>query len=532
LNDQPEPSPSAAEGVAAEEGDEPSRRVAVRLPPWMAGNNILQYMNEAALKATAVDASTYRWELETRESYENRAPRLMTVEAIAGPGQAERWSVLEALPDPRIPPTLTAEQVFAERDRIMQERPGDLAAIAAALALVVGSVPHADAAAAARDAYEALATLPSGDLPPPLLPELSVKFIGVSPALMKRLALARVLMRIEEEPELLTNRPTPAPGTTAFGSGWHLTSDLALTRDAYLAPLFLAASPWIWCIPCARIPGVIVYDLGMAIVGRRGEPSELLQVFFPTGMLSGGQRPAITSTHTTAATTWWVDHMDQVLSQLSDLANYCDSSGVFVPRRLFETFMSVEQLGRRLQGILVHDRDSATRRALAFDAFDTLKGLGVIDLFEGCKLSRAERVLASLQEEMSQDAAQLLLLPAQRAVEALRRLQSGFFLPSRTTGTTVRLPDRQGNDRDWPIDEAVALYLQLLRNANHGFTPERDPNERRDQILLMAHDGDVPADIAFLPYLYWLDAVAHPELVGRRLRPRPRPRAGTSGPRI
>jgi hypothetical protein len=260
----------------------------------------------------------------------------------------------------------------------------------------------------------------------------------------------------------------------------------------------------------------------MAIVGRRGEAAELLQAFFPAGTTSGGNRPAVTSEHTSAATTWWVDQMNELLSHLSDFANYCDATRRFVPRRLFETFMSVEQLGRRLQGVLVHERDIATRRALAFDAFDTLKGLGIIDLFEGCKLSRAERALTSLEADLPSAAAELLLSPARRAVKALRDLQDGFFLPSRTTGGVVRLPDRQGNDRNWPIDEAVALYLQLLRNANHGFTPERDANERRDQILLMAHDGDVPGDIAFLPYLYWLEAIAHPDRLRLRLRPRSR----------
>lgn len=377
-------------------------------------------------------------------------------------------------------------------------------------------------AAAARDGYETLATLPTDAVPPPLLPDLNVKFINVDPSLTKRLAFARVLMRIEEEPELLTNKPSPAPGTTAFGSGWHLSSDLALTRDAYLAPLFLTASPWVWSIPCPRIPGVVLYDLGMAIVGRRGEAAELLQVFFPPGMHTGGTRPAISGSHTTAATIWWVEQMDQVLSQMTDFANYCDADGTLVPRRMFETFLGVEQLGRRLQGILVHDRDIATRRALAFDALDTLKGLGVVEFFEACKLSRAERVLASLETDMPAAAAELLLLPARRAVAALRQLQHGFFLPSRTTGSTVRLPDRQGNERDWQVEEAVGLYLQLLRNANHGFTPEQDANQRRDQILLLAHDGDVPGDIAFLPYLYWLDTIAHPERLGRRLRPRSR----------
>ena len=150
-----------------------------------------------------------------------------------------------------------------------------------------------------------------------------------------------------------------------------------------------------------------------------------------------------------------------------------------------------------------------------------MKGLAIVDLFEGCKLNRAERVLASLEEALPLQAGELLLLPARRAVQALRSLQTGF-LPSRTTSGVVRLPDRKGGDRSWPIDDAVALYLQLLRNANHGFTPHRDADERRDQILLMAHDGNIPGDVAFLPYLYWLDTLAHADHFRYRLRPRPR----------
>jgi hypothetical protein len=497
-----------------------TRRVQVRLPPWLGGNNIYQSAEEAGLKATPVDASAYRWQLQTQESHQHHSPRLMTVEELVGPGQSSRWDGLRAVADPGIASPLPRERLFAERDRIIRERPGDFAAYAAALNLVVSTIDHADMPSAAREGYDSLAAL-AHEEGTPLFPGLAARFIHVSPVLMRRLAIARVLMHIEEEPALLENRPSPPPGTTAFGSGWYLTSDLALTRDAYLAPLFLCASPWVWSIVCPRLPGLIVYDLGRCVVGRRGEPAELLQNFFSAGTLASGEGPPIAEAHTLAATTWWVMQANRLLSELSDFSNYCNGDGTFVPRRLFETFMSVEQAGRRLQGILAHDRDLATRRALAFDAFDTMKGLGVIDLFEGCKLSRAERTLALLEGELPPQAGELLLLPARRAVQALRGLQSGF-LPSRTASGIVRLPDRRGNDRDWPIDEAVALYLQLLRNANHGFTPEQDANERRDQLLLMAHDGAIPGDIAFLPYLYWLDALAHPDHFRIRLRPRTR----------
>jgi hypothetical protein len=290
-----------------------ARRVSVRLPPWLGGNNILQSVEEAGLKATSVDASTYRWQLETQESYQHHSPRPMTIEELAGPGQPPRWDRLRTVADPGIPSPMPRERLFAERDRIIRERPGDFAAYAAALKLVVSTIDHAEMPVAAREGYE---------------------------------------------------------------------------------------------------------------------------------LLASGEGPPITGVHTGAATTWWAMQMSKLLSELSDFSNYCNGAGTFVPRCLFETFMSVEQVGRRLQGIFAHDRDLATRRAVAFDAFDTLKGLGIIELFEGCKLSRAERTLASLEDELPTQAGELLLLPARRAVQALRSLQTGF-LPSRTTGGVVRLPDRR-----------------------------------------------------------------------------------------
>ena len=121
--------------------------------------------------------------------------------------------------------------------------------------------------------------------------------------------------------------------------------------------------------------------------------------------------------------------------------------------------------GAPAAGIFAHDRDIATGRALAFDAFDTMKGLAIVDLFEGCKLGRAEQVLASLEEALPSEVSDLLLLPARRAVQALRVLQAGF-LPSRVRGQGIRLPDRTGGYRLWstaprnPV--AVALQAELV----------------------------------------------------------------------
>jgi hypothetical protein len=123
------------------------------------GDDILQYVREAGLKATPVDASTFRWELETRENYEHRSPGLVTVSELATPGQPPRWETLRRIADPGIAPAMQREQLLAERDRILEGYPGDFAALAAALNLVVSTVGHAEMADAAREAYESLVAL-------------------------------------------------------------------------------------------------------------------------------------------------------------------------------------------------------------------------------------------------------------------------------------------------------------------------------------------------------------------------------------
>jgi hypothetical protein len=324
-------------------------------------------------------------------------------------------------------------------------------------------------------------------------------------------------MRVEEEPELLKHRPEAAEGQVVFGSAWFLQSDLAFTRDAYLSPLLLSLSPWVWAIAGARVPGVIIYDFGTAIIGRTGAASELLQVFLPAGPPTSPPRPDIGSAETAAALTWWVGQLNQVLGELTDPVNFKDRDGNYRPRRQFEVLLTVEQLGRRLQSVLATDRDTGARRLLSFSALDTLQGLGAVTFDDACRLSRAEKALQTVEQELPSTAAGMLLPTARRAVEGLRGCQEGFFLSSRIGSNGVRIPDKRGGDRTVALEDGVAGYLRVLRNASHGFTGQNDAGRRRDEILLMAHNGNVPADLGLLPYLYWLELLANPARLRRWL---------------
>ena len=189
----------------------PAGRAAVRLPPWMWGNDLLGWAAQAELKLRPVDASSYRWEVEALERHEGRSsPRLLELEFIAGRGRAEAWEVLRRLPAPPVPSALTAPAVVAESNRILTERPGDTTALLAAVQ--VATAPHDQFMPAVRQSYEVLSQMSASD-GSPVLKDHAVWFVRASPALALRAQLARVLVRIEEEPSLLTTNPRGQPAS-------------------------------------------------------------------------------------------------------------------------------------------------------------------------------------------------------------------------------------------------------------------------------------------------------------------------------
>jgi hypothetical protein len=185
-------------------------RTAVRLPPWMWGNDLLGWPARAELNLHPIDASSHRWEVETLERHERRfSPRLLELEFIAGRGRVEAWDVLNRLPATPASPALPAPAVVAESNRILRERPGDAMALLAAVQVVTALAPDDQFLSSVQQSYEVLAQMSASD-GSPVLKDRAVWFVRVSPALALRAQLARVLMRIEEEPSLLTTKPSTA----------------------------------------------------------------------------------------------------------------------------------------------------------------------------------------------------------------------------------------------------------------------------------------------------------------------------------
>jgi hypothetical protein len=497
----------------------PSHRVArMRLPPWLWGNDVLSFAREAELHLHSVDASAYLWDVETLERYEERSPRFFDLRPVANRSeQPDNWDLLASLPPTGVTHGIPRDPVAAEEDRIESE--GTPTAAFAWAHLRTTAAEEADLVAAVQSVFASLRALRFED-GSEVFPYLGVWFVRGSESLSRRTALARVLLRVEEEPELLTTKPDPSERGFVFGSARYLQTDLAFGYDAYIAPLLLCLSPWIWALGAGRAQGLIVYDFGSCIVGRHGQPSEPLQIYLPSAAIGGTERPAIGRAEIAATLRWWIAQLNELFSEVTDVANYVDRGGVFQARGLFEFILSLEQLGRRIQGILGHDRDHDARRLLSFAALDTLEGLGAVSFDDACQLDRAERALTTLEAALPPAVKTMLLPLPRRGVEALRACQDGFFLPSRVTAEGVRLPDKRSGERTLTKEQATARYLRVLRNAIHGFRGRGDADRRRDEVLLAAHDGKVPGDLALLPYLYWLEMLAQPDLSGVRLRHR------------
>jgi hypothetical protein len=493
-------------------------RAQFQLPSWFWGNDAPGFAAKAHLHFHLLDRPSSRWEAETTERYEHRDPRLFQVTTVASATGKPSWAFLDRLPKFGLTHTLTADMLAAEKRRLL-DRPGKTFTQAAAwVHLVTVAAPEEDLVEVVRESYESLSgmTVEGGV---PAFPGIAAHFIAVDEALAYRSVFTRLLLQVEEDPGLLTKKPKQTGPKSVFGSGWHLQSDLTLTRDAYVGPLFLCLTPWVWAVIGARLPGVVVYDLGASITGRAGEGPELLQQFVPSGLPANPPRPMISPNETLATLSWWVEHIDSLMSDVTDPSNYLDRNASYRPRRQFEVLSSIEQLGRRITSILANDRDLDARRLGAFAALDTLDGLGVVSFEQACKLSRAEKALQKLVTILPDPVAKMLLPTARRAVEGLRECQQGFFMQSRVGVTGVLVPDKRGGSQTLSHEEAVAAYLRVLRNANHGFTGENDAGRRRDQILLMAHDGDVPDGVALLPYLYWLELLADPTVLVGKLPP-------------
>jgi len=507
------------------------RTARLDLPKWFWGGDIPGFFVIARLRAKH-NATTGDVTVEAEEHFGQNSPPLVRAAEFAGPTVAQPQPFMselemEALGGLGRAELLDQATLQTHLEQLLARVTGPSTNLTS---LAAGFGAHQLQTLAARgDELDAtvlallndIRAISVAETGKPAFPGAGAYFVSRQPALLHRMKLAPVLLRIEHD-DALKNADmrkvaeANARGELIFAASGGI-SDGVVTLDAYLAPLMGALTPFVWVFPATRASGTVLYALGSQIAGTESGAAEPLQLLPGRGADSSVTKPALTTRSAGAAIAWWAKRLDKLFGVLSDPAVFTDEQGVYVPSKHLHAQLSVEQLFRRTASIQRAHRDTDAGRVLLFTTLDTLERLTSRTLTQMCMLSEARRVLSGVRDQLSRDVAQLLLPAAERAVNALESVQAGFYLSSQQGRDQIHFVESDGTLVQLPLEEAAAEYLRAMRNATHGHGSDRPEAKSRTDALLTHHNGSFAHDLALLGYVYLLDLMCHTDKLKRRL---------------
>jgi hypothetical protein len=118
-----------------------------------------------------------------------------------------------------------------------------------------------------------------------------------------------------------------------------------------------------------------------------------------------------------------------------------------------------------------------------------------------CSLPFARKTLGRIPADMPSAVATVLIPAAERALVALEKVQDGFFLGRHARNASVDLVYSAGGGESLAASDAAAHYLDVLRNASHGYGTGKSGRVDRTNALLAHHNGDIPHDLGLLGYV-------------------------------
>jgi hypothetical protein len=486
------------------------RWVTVRVPTWLYGGDPRGFFADTGLTAKP-GPDRAAWRIKTHEAYHLSQPDLVSTHVlVAAHQQNGDWSRLPLDSPGWTPPSLAhLRNVPPQPDEL------DLLDLLNYGRLNIHTAPRQhlqDACMGLLDGIRAV-TLEEGGGPG--FPEADLHVFGGTRSLLHRLKLPQVFLRLALEPDL---EPQVAQRRAGNDEVFFKSSDGLLTGayllDAYLGPLLGALSPAIWGVAAPR-GGQLIFNLGRQVSGTTALPSDLLGTVIKQGADAPVKFADLPPGSVPAALQWWADQLNQVFGVLSDPSMFATASGAYAPAQHMEALLTFEQVFRRVASIRTNHQDRHAAMTLMFstiDTFENLLGRNILDL---CHPTQAARTLSRLRGTIPTAAQPVLLPAADRAVNAVAAVGSGFFLTDRE--------DRiEGGDGNNPMtrEDATAHLLKLLRNATHGHGPQKG-GERRMAMsnqLLARHDGNLPSDLALLGHLYLLELLSEPARLRRILR--------------
>lgn len=510
------------------------RKAIVELPSQLYGNNVAAMFANFGLDATPAGSQT--WEVRAATLPNGRLHDLVYARTLAGPTRKNPHfdAVRKAVDElPSFPMSSEAEAQLKKLRRSAQTgSPIDrLHLFQAELMLAEVEVCQG----IVEETFDYLGRWVSDTDGVTLFPGRSAHLITATDSLYRRVRLPSIVLGIAQDPQLIRELQTgtvKVPDTgLRFGTATEQSNALALA-GSFLNPLLGCLLPYTWGFPCSRPLSTVIFGFGRAIPGITG-PAEGLAQLLP-GHSAHVQRttePSVTGKFIVEAIDWWVLRSNQLFGYLTDPATYVDANGRYSAHEQLHwmlTFTQVLQLVSSIQAAALHD--PVAQRVMAYTLLGSFADrimparAALPKLF---RLSYARQHYEIAKKSMHPDAGAILLPSAQRALEALKQVQDGFFITSPKGANKIELQMSSGGVEVMDRDEAAARLMVVHRNATHGYggIQKLDANKQvtnRKELeigerLLAQHNGRIPEDIALLPYLYLLSVLSEPEIVEKRI---------------
>ncbi|MFE0771857.1 hypothetical protein [Streptomyces sp. NPDC058861] len=296
-----------------------------------------------------------------------------------------------------------------------------------------------------------------------------------------------------------------------FSAAQGLTQDVSIGALTFVLPALSATAPKVLGVAAARLLACGVWLFGQALSDTSWPGSRLTDGLTPTARFPTPNGPAPTPTVDQSGPflSWWVQRSAEFLSIATDPSYFGDEHHFYSPPRHLAFVASLGRLYRDTAEAMRSSDHSAGLRA-AYDALDCLEGMRWKAFDVATNPGKVRKVLNDLREKLPPAVVDVALPLCERAALALEEVQNGFIQKGRhySPDGLVDMPGKKGPQAlSW--DKAVQMYIRLDRNSAHSFRQiEEDPFERA---LLFSHEGTIPGDLCYLPFLHLMDILANSE---------------------
>ena len=408
---------------------------------------------------------------------------------------------------------------FAEMEQMLAERMAggsDIAALFHSIqASIVRCETHKELIATVEQTCATLRTVPLESTGQLLFAGLSAHLLVATDLLVHRVRLPAILFRFDQDPDAMATIASLGAEGGYFASSTKWFHDV-ISASHYFGPLLGCHAPGFWCVSTGRPPAAILFNLGTAIAGYRHTPMEPMQLLPAQARDEVVSAGSLTPESCRVAVTWWTNRLNQMFGYLCDPTVFSNRDGAYDPYEHQHWLLTFGQVFELVTALQTSSRNFATQKVLMYSLLDSFADRIIDCDFEKlCTFANAKATADRVRTKMPESVANLLMPLADRAVDALRRLQDGFFFREQRgdNNVIVRLPESaQEYHRELP--RATAMLMKLFRNATHGFGGIRRPQSETEWVaerLLAHHTGEMPDDLVFLPYLYLLDTLCEPD---------------------